>query len=290
MRAAGDGKYWDRAWSLVDGCTPVSPACDHCWLRDMDRRFHPENLKGVTPRYDRLEVPLKVKKPTVWAVWSDLFHESIPRDFQEKAFCVMGDCPQHTFLVLTKRPEIMEPFVKWFNGIYPHEPPNIWLGVTAEDQEQADKRIPILLQIPAVHWWVSLEPMLGEIDIIRWLPDHTARAMGAAIGVDVACPTIDCVVLGGETGPGARPMHPDWVRSVRDQCAAAGVPFFFKSWGEWANPLQVPVSDVTGNKIERGVFCHDFPDKTVVARFGTKINGRLLDGREHNDLPWRKAC
>jgi protein gp37 len=268
-----DGKYWDKAWSLVDGCTKVSPGCDHCWLRDMDKRFHPENLEGVRWRWDRFKEPLKRKKPTVYAVWSDLFHEAVPTDFIEKAFGVMGQLPGHTFLVLTKRPEralAMMPDIIDATQDLVFGFDNVCFGTTAENQEQADKRIPILLQIPAAHRFVSIEPMLGPIELSKcWL--CKPEDLDNCFCEQEFYGSLDWVILGGETGHGARPMHPDWVRSVRDQCQAAGVPFWFKGWGTYE------------------------PDRTmgygkgVVLEDGTKMmrgNGRLLDGREWNEVPW----
>jgi protein gp37 len=248
------GRYWDKPWSLIDGCTPVSEGCDNCWSRTMAERFHKWPGK-VTPRYDRLEIPLKVKKPTVWALWNDLFHEDVPEEFIIAAVDIMRKSPRHTFLVLTKRSERMADFVKrvrfdgYGNGqtwIASHEDApgyrilggngctgidNVWLGVTAENQELADKRIPILLQTPAAHRFVSIEPMLELVDF----EEVPVGMLGPLRKVN---PKVDWVILGGETGPHARPCHPDWVRIVRDQCQAAGVPFWFKSGGETWEPEQ----------------------------------------------------
>ena len=179
--------------------------------------------------------------------------------------------------------------------------PNVWLGVTAENQEMADARIPILLQTPAAVRFVSVEPMLGPVDLhigeslgeddsaVGWTrcvnggrnhqhPLHERRCLSG----------IDWVICGGETGPGARPMHPDWARSLRDQCQAAKVPFFFKQWGEWA-PAAVPLVGMVGGPRQEliapdGTFgpAHD---SVIVARIGKKTAGRRLDGREWNEFP-----
>lgn len=328
------GKYWDKAWSLVDGCTKVSPGCDHCWLKDMDKRFHPKNLEGVTPRYDRLEIPLRVKKPTIWAVWSDLFHEAVPTDFIEKAFGVMGQLPGHTFLVLTKRPEralAMMPDIIDATQDLVFGFDNVYFGTTAENQEQADKRIPILLQIPAAHRFVSIEPMLSAINIDQYLRCPVCGYTPYDVGLHMdhrLCkgpgPGLSWVVLGGETGHGARPMHPDWVRSVRDQCVSARVPFFFKSWGEWKPIARCyeerecpdqpgvidgdwPLSEVADweNQAKEIIalepsgdiphwshrdkyFVHYQPSPNAywMVRAGKKKAGRLLDGREWSEVPW----
>jgi protein gp37 len=296
-----NGKYWDKALSLVEGCTPVSAACDHCWLADISRRFQKGiNLGGkdkavkiftsfetgkfngtVRTRPDRLDIPLKRKKPTVYAVWSDLFHPEIPDEFIEKALNVVYDAKQHTFLILTKRPERMRDFLLGTSGAGANfEFDNLWLGVTAENQEQADKRIPILLQIPSAKRFVSIEPMLGPVDLDKIPPGNSGRWCGFGPS-EFKCDTykakdgLDLVVLGGESGHGARPMHPDWARGVRDQCQAAGVPFFFKQWGEWRK--QEP-------------YGHETDGDATMFRCGLRKAGRLLDGQEHNELPWREIA
>jgi protein gp37 len=270
-----NGKYWDRAWSLVDGCTPCSPGCDNCWSRDMGKRFHkwPEE---VTPRWDRLGIPLKVKKPTVWAIWNDLFHEDVPLDFIDNALDVMSGCRQHTFLVLTKRTHLVE------RKLYDVIPEygirslgggdclsNLWVGATICNQPEADEKISLLLKAWPGKKWISIEPMLGPVDISPYLkPYIRTKHDGSRRGREWTDPGLDWVVLGGETGPNARPMHPDWVRSVRDQCQAAGVPFFFKQWGRF-------------KEVDAQTFAE------AGYNFHLRNGGRMLDGREHNDLPWR---
>ena len=321
-----NGKYWDRAWSLVDGCTPCSPGCDNCWSAAMAHRFKVEgepgqrngvitNEKGqfdgtVIPRYDRLNIPLKRKKPTIWSIWNDLFHEDVPDDFINNVSRIMADTvDRHVFLILTKRPERIRPYQLRNTQDFR---PNVWLGTTVENQETANSRIPELLKCPG-NKFLSIEPMLGPIDIQKYLPCPNQDPLlcrnwsGTCCQCDINRESnegIDAVVLGGETGPHARPMHPDWVRSVRDQCETAGVPFFFKQWGEWE-----PIGPVFGDlsDIEEGRSANEFgrreiidcfgtiwpptmqpsPGSFVVERVGSKRAGRLLDGREHNDLPWR---
>ena len=242
-------KYWDRAWSLVDGCTPCSPGCEHCWAAAMEDRFRKNKLTDlITGKFfgaimahpERLSIPLKRKKPTVYAVWNDLFHEAVPFEFWVDAYKAMAFSANHTFLVLTKRPRRM---LEWY-ATCPCPLPSIYHGLTVCNQQEADEKIPVFLQVPGKKF-LSIEPMLGAVDL--------AKKYGAACGKwRHAVDMIDAVILGGETGPGARPMHPDWVRSVRDQCQSVGVPFFFKSFGKYPP-------------------------------FG---NYRLLDGRFHDDLPW----
>lgn len=172
-------KYWDSAWSLVEGCTPVSEACDNCWLAGISHRFdvgkrdstrvNETDESGrftgrIKIRTDRLNIPLKRKTPTVYAIWSDLFHEKVPHTFIYDAIDNMIMSIQHTFLILTKRPKIMRDILMAEESLTP----NIYFGVTVENQKQADKRIPILLQIPGKKF-VSIEPMLSSIDISKWI-------------------------------------------------------------------------------------------------------------------------
>lgn len=190
------GLYWDKPLTLVEGCTPVSPGCLNCWSATMTHRFDYEERGGynddeilrprlttqfeyvnlgksykgpvhfngkIICREDRLDIPLKRKKPTVWAVWNDLFHEDVPFVFQASALVMMRDTPRHRFIILTKRPERAKYFFDLlYRGQFAASEPlfNVWFGVTAENQEMADQRIPILLQIPAAVRIVSVEPML----------------------------------------------------------------------------------------------------------------------------------
>lgn len=205
---------------------------------------------------DRLESPLRWKKPRRVFVnsMSDLFHERLPDEDIDRIFAVMALTPRHTYQILTKRPARMlaymaspprreliqyagekikpsPPPIHWYHAprSFPWPLPNVWLGTSVEDQDRADERIPFLLQTPAAVRWISAEPLLGPINLDSW-PDrcwlHTVGSDGAATRAG-----LDWVVCGGESGPGARPMDPSWARSIRDQCVAAVVPYFFKQWG-----------------------------------------------------------
>jgi protein gp37 len=277
-------EWADSVWNPVTGCSPVSEGCENCYAKRMSKRlagrygYSKDEPFKVTLHPDRLGQPLRWKKPRRIFVCSmgDLFHEDVPNEFIDYVFAVMGRSQQHTFILLTKRPERMREYLQAgryqqiLNIAYrlkfrpeglgkgidnPKDMrwwPNVWLGVTAENQQRADERIPILLQIPAAVRFVSVEPMLGVVDLVA--------ALDAAIGIEgkVEIPAVDgidnwlhWVICGGETGPGARPTHPDWVRNLRYQCQASGVPFFFKSWGEWC-PVKKAEDLSTNIRLRRG--------------------------------------
>jgi len=261
----------------------------------------------VAMREDRLNWPLYWSKPRRIFVPShgDIFHPAVTDHFLDKIFAVMALCPQHTFQVLTKRAGRMRAYLaaagrfeaiqaaierlrlgEWGEGdtedasdAWPL--PNVWLGTSVEDQSRADERIPLLLDTPAAKRFLSCEPMLGPVDLTKLHPGG-AQTLDALAGVSVDppyfdWPGIDWVIVGGESGKDARPMHPDWARSLRDQCKAASVPFFFKQWGEWGfDPRTISA---------KGRSFHHFEDGTIVQNYGKKAAGRLLDGREHNDIP-----
>jgi protein gp37 len=231
-------EWTDATWNPVTGCTRVSPGCDHCYALTLAERFRGtpghyfEHGFDVQLRPDKLDQPLRWKKPRKVFVnsMSDLFHKDIPDEYIARVFAVMALAPRHTFQVLTKRhgrmrsllssPEWSELLVDvqltddehWPRDLDPEQPlPNVWLGVSAEDQHWATIRLDALRQTPAAVRFVSMEPLLGAIE------------------TDLA--GIDWVIVGGESGRGARPMNLDWARSIRDQCAAAGVAFHYKQQG-----------------------------------------------------------
>jgi len=230
-------EWCDKSWNPITGCSHAgSPGCDHCWARRMANRlkgrygYPKDDPFKVTFHPDRLEEPLHWKKPSRIFVCSmgDIFHDNVDAFQIGSIFIKILRYSQHIFLILTKRPQR---FLKLVPPI--QLPPNIWFGVSVENQQTADERIPILLQIPAAKRFVSVEPMLGSIKI----PDRSLCPCSCYVGGNphpdcAGQPKIDWVICGGETGSKARPMQPDWIRSLRDQCQAAGVPFFFKSWGD----------------------------------------------------------
>jgi protein gp37 len=255
------GKYWSKGIQLVEGCTPCSPGCDHCWSAGMAHRFRRGETEGrytdkngrfdgtITLHLDRLEKAVRVRKPQVFSLWNDLFHESVPSQFINDAWNLMFNNNKHTYLVLTKRPARMAKWLRMAAIVrhwHPEEicPDNIYLGLTSCNQAEADAKIPIFLRAPGKKF-LSVEPMLEDIDLSEWV----GRAHHPAdCGHSYAFSVFDAVLCGAETGPGARPVDPDWVRSIRDQCQSAGVPFFLKQIN--------------------------------------KKRERVLNGRTHDELPW----
>lgn len=217
------GLWWDRALSLVEGCFPVSIACDNCWLAGMDDRFKGGLTEGgefsgeFKFRGDRLDLLPKTSSPTIWAIWSDLFYEGLSLEDINQAMSAMEAYRRHTYLVLTKRAYRLPAFTK-FSGF--HGSDNIWIGTTVEDQAAAIERIPYLLQIPGKKF-LSVEPMLGPIDFSK---------ICITVGEGDVRPwyDIDGVIVGCESGPHARETKIEWIRDVKDQCVAAGVPVFIK--------------------------------------------------------------
>ena len=283
-------EWTDRTWNPVTGCTKVSDGCKHCYAeRDWARLKH-------LPRYDRpftqveyhpdrLDDPLRWQKPSKIFVChnGDLFHESVPDDFITDVFNVMAEAKQHIFQILTKRPDRMRDFMIGTSGCGAnYDPiPNIWYGVSIENQQTFEERYQQLLQIPATVHWLSIEPMLGPIDLTMALEQfHTHNAF-----LERNPAPVQWIVVGGESGPKARPMHPNWVRSIRDQCQAAGVPFFFKQWGEHrfieAGALPETKADPVRD-IEYG------PAEIVPGRFvrcGKKIAGNTIDNQKWEEYP-----
>lgn len=259
---AGNSKIeWTEAtWNPVTGCTKISAGCQNCYAERMAKRLKAmgqhkyRNGFEVTCHPDALEDLLRWRKPRRVFVCSmgDLFHEAVPSAVIRNVFGIMHSCqprfgkPAHLFQVLTKRPERMreflEKFASWVDA-YPEEYGHVWLGVTAENQQAADDRIPLLLQTSAAVRFVSLEPMLEPVDLqYDWLVPacpgcgrHEPYCDCDLQGEWSIPPSIDWVIVGGESGPGCRPFEWTWARSIRDQCAMAGVPFFLKQGGGYPN-------------------------------------------------------
>lgn len=214
MAQASSIEWTEATWNPVTGCTKISPGCAHCYAERMAKRLKAmgqvryRNGFKVTLQPDVVEVPLRWKRPRMVFVnsMSDLFHKDVPTEFITKCFALMERASHHTFQVLTKRPERaveLAARLPW--------PDNVWMGTSVENADYA-WRIQLLTQIPAAIRFLSLEPLLGPIP----------RLPLARIG---------WVIVGGESGPGARPIEPKWVFQIRDRCVTHGVPFFFKQWG-----------------------------------------------------------
>jgi protein gp37 len=210
----------------------------------------------------------------------DLFHPEVDWQFLDDVFRTIRRNIDHIFIVLTKRPETAWHYIKSraLKGNYLLQTSkNLWLGVSVENQKRADERIPILLQIPAKVRFVSIEPMLGPVDLTDIELTASIRLNALTGGGNI--PGLDWVILGGETGPEARPMNPDWVRSVRDQCQEAGVPFFFKQWGEWWQPPSGKTEIL--KDFNYPLYHHEYG----MFKVGKKAAGRELDGRIWEEWP-----
>jgi len=301
-------EWTDATWNPVTGCSVVSPGCTNCYAMKLagTRLKHTESRIGLTrdskagPVWSGevrlneqwLDQPLRWRRPRRIFVCAhgDLFAENVPDEWIDRVFAVMALARKHTFQVLTKRAKRMREYVTRLDQEPLREtirrmamamplpipkfeymtvpPDNVWLGVSAEDQVRADERIPELLATPAAVRFVSAEPLLGPID--------TQGLTG-----------LDWIIVGGESGPDARPMHPDWARSIRDQCAAAGVPFFFKQWGAWSwapDRMNFAQGEVWARSLgARRVEMHSSGQTSAL--LGKRAAGRLLDGREHSAFP-----
>lgn len=286
-------EWTDEAWNPFTGCTKLSPGCKNCYAKQMANRlkgrygYPSENPFEPTFHPGRIDKPKSWRKMRLVFVCSmaDLWHGKNEWVDIDKVFftCHHHEAEWHTYLFLTKRIETAWYYFK--SPIYskPHikrseflKHKNIWLGITAEDQEHLERRMQFLEKIPASVRFVSVEPMLGRMDLTPWLPH-----------------ALDWVICGGESGPGARPIHPDWPRSLRDQCQEAEVPFFFKQWGEYITAYDAGYrsEDIDqwkqsfGQAWVRSKRDWRFDDGTQMVHVGKKAAGRLLDGIEWNQYP-----
>jgi protein gp37 len=311
-----------ETWNPVRGCSLVSQGCTNCYAMIFAHRFSGPGrpYEGLTKKTnsgvkwngkihlaeDMLELPFTWEDPRTVFVnsMSDLFHDDVPFEYIDRVFDIMDANPQHTFLILTKRANLMLEFYKWKaakNGVrfdwpvtdkkgYQHKwpLPNVWLGVSCEDQKTADERIPLLLQVPAAIRFLSCEPLLGPIDFNKIDLPYSVDPIGVLSIVHL----LHWVIAGGESGNGARPMHPDWVRSLRDQCAAAEVPFFFKQWGayipleehgegDYYSPALLPGTDIS-SMIDKQVHRHRCQ---AFVKVGKSKSGNLFDGKQHLEFP-----
>lgn len=266
MSANTSIQWTDKSWNPVRGCSLVSAGCASCYAMKQAHRFSGmgrpyENLTEIGPKGPRwngniMLVPEELKAPLTWRTpcrvfvnsMSDLFHEDVPDSFIDQVMRAMANTKRHTYQVLTKRPARMLTYLSgWWKRCYqdfesgayiPVNPcHHIWFGVSVENQETADERIPLLLQTPAAVKFLSCEPLLGPIDLAMALePFHSHDPM---LNRNVA--PVQWAIVGGESGPGARPCDVAWIRSIKDQCKAADVPVFIKQLG--AKPYQSPEDD-----------------------------------------------
>jgi protein gp37 len=307
-------EWTDHTFNPWIGCTKVSPGCDHCYAENlMDKRM---GVASWSPGAERVRTkPANWKMPLRWnaqadafmarhgrrqrvfcASLADVFDNAVPVQWRRDLFDLIVATPNLDWLLLTKRigntktmmadALHLNPAANRDGMIWPL--PNAWIGATIVNQAEADRDIPKLLQVPARVRFLSMEPLLGPVDLTHievWGGDAEIYPLkGTTDCVDDEgaptddVPALDWVIVGGESGPGARPMSPDWARSLRDQCEAAGVPFLFKQWGEWIPMLGqaegVPVREKTTT-----------PDGWVMGHAGKKAAGRLLDGRTWDGFP-----
>jgi len=235
-------EWTEQTWNPATGCTKVSPGCNNCYAEAMSKRLKAMGVNGYSNGFDltlmteRLEDPIKRKSPTIYFVnsMSDLFHKNIPFEYVRKVFDTIERTPQHTYQILTKRAERMAEF---FQDYTP--PKNAWLGVTVEDRKYGVSRIDHLRTVNAHIRFLSVEPLLEDLGALNLAGIHW-------------------VIVGGESGPKARPMKPEWVMAIQKQCNEQKAAFFFKQWGGWG------------------------PDGV---KRGKKKNGRVLDGRVWNEVP-----
>lgn len=289
------------------GCTKVSDGCKNCYAENlMDKRMGRVQWGPAGTRDKTSEAYWK--KPLAWnrklegtgrrervfcASLADVFEDREELvDWRNELFQLMELTQNLDWLLLTKRPENVMNMIRHDWATY--LPSNIWIGTSVENQEQADKRIPELLKIPAKVRFLSCEPLLGPVDLMGYFPRYDYRPtwefQRIYHGWDSDKPIklqsgIDWLICGGESGPNARPMHPEWARSLRDQCQEAEVPFLFKQWGEWLVSSEMR----QGVHPDPGIYSWPWRDSdddfTMMVRVGKKAAGRLLDGREWNEFP-----
>ena len=331
-------EWTGKTWNPVVGCTVTSPGCKNCYAMRMAGRLannpatpqYADTVQKIKDKWvwtghigiapDRVWIePLRRQKPTTYFVNSmgDLFHPNVPDELIDRAFAVMALAPQHTFQILTKHADRMReymctedrkkiiaatvldisdllaiqagtfkarPTIEHFNQCFAGSGafPNVWLGVSVEDNDRRH-RVDDLMATPAAVRFVSYEPALGPLD-------------------DDIIPGLDWLIAGGESGPGARPAHPDWFRQVRDVCARHGVPFFFKQWGEWLPWEEFDYTSIvdemeqtrfetvawTGEDWEnlgRPMWMDCHADDQFLGKVGKKAAGRVLDGQTHDGMP-----
>lgn len=273
-------EWCDATFNPWWGCTRISPACDHCyadafarrvgfkvWDNDQRRTFGDKHWDEPL-KWARTKPAKLGRRPRVFcASMADVFDKDAPEGQRERLWKLIAATPELDWLLLTKRIGNVARMVPVGWGL----PENVWLGATVANQEEADRDIPKLLATPAHIRFLSCEPLLGPISF-----EGLFASPGEPRDGTNALEMLDWIISGGESGPKARPSHPDWHRALRDQCRAAGVPFLFKQWGEYV--WREAWGDSTGRK-------HIFDDGVFVNRVGKEAAGRMLDGRTHDGYP-----
>ena len=238
-------EWTDETWNPVTGCTKVSAGCKNCYAERMSKRlagrygYPADDPFRVTLHPDRLEQPLRWRKPRRVFVCSmgDLFHKDVPLYFQVDVWRTMADSPQHTFQVLTKRADLMQQRLQPLSGAF-GVLPNVWLGITAENQIRANERIPALLKMPAAVRFVSCEPLLDPVNLLS-----AVNKLDEFYEANFKPGGIDWVIAGCESGPGRRWAKESWFLLLLDQCEMSGVPFFLKQMDRDGQVEKLPELD-----------------------------------------------
>ncbi|MFZ6655869.1 phage Gp37/Gp68 family protein [Undibacterium sp. TJN19] len=306
-------EWCDHTFNGWTGCTAISPGCDNCYAKKFVERFGKDFSERTRTSVTNWKTPLRwnAKHAEFFAVHgrrqrvfcsslADVFDNAVSDDWRADLFNLIAATPNLDWLLLTKRIGNVTAMVP-YDWTCPKRgwPVNVWLGATIVNQVEAERDIPKLLRVPATKRFLSMEPLLGPVDLTRipisgyghheFDPIITANVLKRAEAY-TPLPKVDWVIDGGESGPGARPKHPDWSRSLRDQCEAAGIPYFHKQWGEWypwqEQPLDVPHKreiyvERDGATTTATTRC----DAALMLYVGKKAAGRLLDGVEHNGFP-----
>lgn len=284
------------------GCTKISPGCDNCyaerdahrwgtqWGQDAERRFFGDKHWNEPLNWNRKAAAEQAIDPNAqWRVFcasmADVFDKAVPQDVRERLWDLIDATPNLTWLILTKR-------IGNLGGMIPDRwsvtlPPNVWIGISVVNQEEADRDIPKLLRVKAHCRWLSMEPLLGAVDL-----SQSVGCVGRCSHEHCTPLDLDWVVVGGESGPNARPMRADWARSIRGQCSTAGIQFLFKQWGEWMDADQDECD--TGGSPRDWIWSdgetYHYSDGqrggvSLMRRMGKKRTGRLLDGELHDGYP-----